>query len=161
MLEIPQFGRTTKIKICIKLLLICIHGWFLWLDRAVSIDTQFIAWIIGMPSVGEYPLPLFTDKTWEKSLAERMKGKYGTFRGARKLDVTSINDNTVIFETWVLAYNILRKCCKDQVPTGVIAIAEKCTTRVMMNYSTFLVNQFLMDCREAQEKGQSSITPSY
>jgi hypothetical protein len=36
---------------------------------------------------------------------------------------------------------------------GVIATVERCIPGVMMNWSTFLVNQFLMDCREAQEKG--------
>jgi hypothetical protein len=36
LLEIPHFGRSTEINICIKLLLSCIHGGFLWLDRPVS-----------------------------------------------------------------------------------------------------------------------------
>jgi hypothetical protein len=104
----------------------------------VSIDTQLIVWITGFPSVGEDPLPLFTDKTQEKSLAERMKEKYGTFRGAHGLDVASINDDTVRFATQVLACKLLRKCHKDQVPAGVIAATEKCTAGVMMNWETFL-----------------------
>jgi hypothetical protein len=38
--------------------------------------------ITGFSSAGEDPLPLFMDKTQEKALAERMKEKYGTHRGA-------------------------------------------------------------------------------
>jgi hypothetical protein len=38
--------------------------------------------ITGFSSAGEDPLPLFMDKTQEKALAERMKEKYDTHRGA-------------------------------------------------------------------------------
>jgi hypothetical protein len=92
------------------------YGW----TRPVSIDTQLIVWITGLSSVGEDPLPLFTDKTHEKELAERMKEKYDTHRGARGLDVVSINDDSVRFVMQVLACKLLRKCHRDQVPTGVI-----------------------------------------
>jgi hypothetical protein len=50
--------------------------------KPVSIDTQLITYITILLIVGEYPLPLFTDKTKEKSLAEKMKDKYGMHIGA-------------------------------------------------------------------------------
>jgi len=49
-----------------------------------------------------------------------MEEKYGTHRGAHIFDIANINDDTVIFATQVLACKLLRKCCRDQVPTGVI-----------------------------------------
>jgi hypothetical protein len=117
LLEIPHFGRSKEINICVKLLLSFLHKGFLWLDKVVFIDTQLIAHITRLPLVGEYILPLFTDKTQEKSLAKIMKEKYGTFREVRRLDVTSINDDTIRFVTQVLACMLLRKCRKYQVPT--------------------------------------------
>jgi hypothetical protein len=65
----------------------------------VSIDTQLIAWITILPSTREDPQLLFTDKTQEKDLVERMKEKYGTQKGACGLDILSINDDTVILVT--------------------------------------------------------------
>jgi hypothetical protein len=106
-----------------------------------------------LPTQGEDPFPLFTDKANEKELSERIKEKYGTYRGACGIDVASITDDTIRFATQVLACKLLRKCHKDQVPMGAIVATEKCVAGVMMNWSTFLVNQFLMDYREAQEKG--------
>jgi hypothetical protein len=47
----------------------------------------------------------------------------------------------------------LRECRKDQVSAGVIEAAEKCVEGVQMNWATFLLNHFLMDCKEAQYKG--------
>jgi hypothetical protein len=52
-----------------------------------------------------------------------------------------------------LACKLLRKCRKYQVPTGMIVAAEKCVEGVTMSWASFLLNQFLIDCMEAQDKG--------
>jgi hypothetical protein len=49
LLKIFHFCRSAKIKICVKMLLNCVHGGLLWLDTKVSIDTQWIAMITGLP----------------------------------------------------------------------------------------------------------------
>jgi hypothetical protein len=72
-----------------------------------------------------------------------MKEKFQTFRGKRGLDVKNISDPNVWFAMQVLACKLLHKCRKDEVPTAVIAAAEKCVEGVQMNWATFLVNQFL------------------
>jgi hypothetical protein len=41
----------------------------------------------------------------------------------------------------------------DQVPTTVIATSQRCVEGVQMNCATFLLNQFLIECEEAQDKG--------
>jgi hypothetical protein len=154
LLEISHFGRSVEININVKLFLRYIHGGFLWLDRPVSIETQLIMWIIGLPLAWEDPLPLFTNKYKEKSLAEKMKDKYDTHRGARGLDISSIKDDIFRFAMYVMACKLLRKCHKDQVPKSAIETTEKCIAGVQMNWVMFLVNQFLMDCREVQDKGK-------
>jgi hypothetical protein len=96
------------------------HKGYLWLNRPVSIDTDLIVHITGLPSQGEDPSLIFSDKKNEKALSESMKEKFHTFRGQHSLDVASICDPTVRFVTQVLACKLLRKCQKDQVPTTVI-----------------------------------------
>jgi hypothetical protein len=117
LLEIPHFGRITEINACVKLFLICVHGGFLWMDRVMLRDTQFIVRITRLPTQGEDPLSLFTDNSNEKALLETIKEKHGTHRGARDLDVASITEDTVSFSKKVLAYALLIKCHKYQVPT--------------------------------------------
>jgi len=65
----------------------------------VSIDRNLIAQITRFPSKGKHPSLLFTDNTKEKALVERIKENYGTFKGARNLDVASINDDIDWFMT--------------------------------------------------------------
>jgi hypothetical protein len=71
LLQILHFGRSNEINTCVKMLLSCIHGGYLWLDRPMSIDTELIAWIIGFPMTGEDPSILFTDKSNEKRCCQR------------------------------------------------------------------------------------------
>jgi len=52
----------------------------------------------------------------------------------------------------MLACKLLWKCTKDQVPTWVIVVAEKCVEGTTMSWAPFLLNQFLLDCAEAQDK---------
>jgi hypothetical protein len=73
--------------------------------------------------------------------------------GKRGLDVKNISDDNIRFATHVMSCKMLQKCRKDEVPATVIAATEKCIEGVQMNWATFLVNQFLKDCIEAQEKG--------
>lgn len=42
-------------------------------------------------------MPLFTDKYKVKYVANKMKDKYDTYIGARGLEISSINDDTVRF----------------------------------------------------------------
>jgi hypothetical protein len=126
----------------VKVLLSCVHGGTLWLDPLVSIDTALIACIIGLPKSNK-DLTTFFNKRGERSLSELMKEKFQTFRGKMGLDVKNINDNNVRFLMQVLAYKLLHKYRKDELPTTVIAVAKKCVEGVQMNWATFLVNRFL------------------
>jgi hypothetical protein len=37
-MKIPHFGRHQEVNACVKLLLSCYHGGYLWLDRCITVD---------------------------------------------------------------------------------------------------------------------------
>lgn len=47
---------------------------------------------------------------------------------------------------------VLRKCRKDQCPTGAVTIIVKCLEGVQMKLVTFLLNYFVQEYIEAQDK---------
>jgi len=52
---------------------------------------------------GEYLLILFTNRSNEKTLLEKIKENFGIFRAVRRLDISSINDNCIKLEKQVLS----------------------------------------------------------
>jgi hypothetical protein len=55
------------------------------MERHVSIDVDIIEKITGLPTDGPKPEPYLDDKTKEKSMADKIKKKYGTNRGSRDM----------------------------------------------------------------------------
>ena len=49
----------------------------------------------------------------------------------------------------------MRKCCGDEVPVPVFALAEQCAKGVHLNWAVFLCEEFLTNSKEAQEQGKT------
>jgi hypothetical protein len=93
-MDIPHFVHSLEINACVNLLLSYVHGGAFWLDPPVSIDTELIFWIIGLPKIGEDPTTLFS-KEGEKVESKSMKENFHTCRVKGGLDVANINDDGV------------------------------------------------------------------
>jgi hypothetical protein len=50
--DIPHFDRIQEVNARVKILLTCVHGNYLWLDRPISIDVDLIARITVLPTQG-------------------------------------------------------------------------------------------------------------
>jgi hypothetical protein len=94
--------------------------------KPILIDTNIISQITSLPTQEEDPTLLFVDKKSDMALSEAMREKFHIVRGVHRLDVPSIYDPTIRIVTQVLTCKLLKKCRKDQVPTSVIVVAEKC-----------------------------------
>jgi hypothetical protein len=99
------------------------------------------------------PTLFLNDKTKEKALAEEMKKKYGTARGTRGIIIKRINNATTQLGAKILACKLLRKCRREEVPAGVIAVAVQCAEGTSMSWAPYLLNLFQEDCKDAQDLG--------
>jgi hypothetical protein len=89
------------------------------MEHPVSIDMELIAVIIRLPSMGEKPAQYLDDKTKEKALEEEMKSTYGIERGSCSMIIKRISDVVTWMATNLMAYKMLLKCHKKEVPIGV------------------------------------------
>jgi hypothetical protein len=153
LLDIPHFGRSKNIRLCVKQLVARVHGGILWMDRPVQLDVALIAKITGLPTVDTQPEEYLDNKAREKEIVELVKAQFGTSRGNRGIVLKDINDNATRFTNKLMACKLLRKCRKEEAPTGVIAVVAQCTKGVMFSWAPYLLNQFLVDCRDAQDNG--------
>jgi hypothetical protein len=68
-MKIPHFGRHQEVKACVKILLSCYHGGYLWLDRCMILDVELIHMITGFSMQGPKPHHFYPGKTLDRSLA--------------------------------------------------------------------------------------------
>jgi hypothetical protein len=54
-MKIPHFGRHQKVNACVKLLLSCYHGGYLWLYHCITVDLTLIHRITGLSIQGPNP----------------------------------------------------------------------------------------------------------
>jgi hypothetical protein len=54
-MKIPQFGRHQEVNACVRLLLSCYHGGYLWLHCRITMGLMLINWIMGLSMQGPDP----------------------------------------------------------------------------------------------------------
>jgi len=68
-MKIPYFGRHQEVNACIKLLLSCYHGGYLWLDHRITVDPTLIHRITGLIMQGHDPQEFYPGKSSDRVLA--------------------------------------------------------------------------------------------
>jgi hypothetical protein len=76
-MNIPHFGHHQEVNACVKLLLSCYHGGYMWLDRRIIVDLMLIHWITGLSVKGLDPQQFYLGKASDQSLAHCIKEYYG------------------------------------------------------------------------------------
>lgn len=124
------------------------------MDKPVQLDVALIAKITGLPTVDNTrPEEYLDNKAREKEIAKLVKAQFGTNRGNKGIVLKDINDNATRFANKLMACKLPRKCRKEEAPIGVIAVAAHCAKGVMFSWALYLLNEFLVDCRDVQYNG--------
>ena len=90
-MKIPHFGRHQEVNACVKLLLSCYHGGYLWLNHHITVDLTLINWITGLSMQGPDPQDFYPRKTMDHALSQRIKDTYDDVeKGRRGYKVDSI-----------------------------------------------------------------------
>jgi hypothetical protein len=90
-MKIPHFGHHQEVNACVKLLLSCYHGGYLWLDQWIIVDPVLIHLNTGLSMQGPDPRQFYPGKASDRSLVQRIKEAYDEVeKGKRRYKVTSI-----------------------------------------------------------------------
>jgi hypothetical protein len=151
-MKIPHFNRHQEVKACVKTLLSCYHGGYLWLDRRVTVNPTLIHLITGLSMQGRDPHQFYLGKTSDRSLTQRIKEDYNDVeKGKRGYKVASIQDGAVCLSCQLIACKLVRNNCLTQVIGLVVYLAGKCVEGMQMNWVSYLVNELEKDYREMQD----------
>ena len=97
-MHVPHFGGTVKVNTCMKKLLVCFHGLFLWIDSDIYVYVELISTITWIPKAGVDSTSFFSKKEHDLNLVTGMKEKYNITRVKRVFYIASyIIDTTIQF----------------------------------------------------------------
>jgi hypothetical protein len=127
-MKIPHFRRHQEVNACVKLLLSCYHGEYLWLNHHITVDPTLINRITGLSMQGPDPQDFYPGKTMDHALAQRIKETYGNVKkGMQGYKVDSIQSSVVRLACQLIARKLVRKNRPTQVIGFVVDLAGKCT----------------------------------
>jgi hypothetical protein len=153
-MKIPHFIRHQEVNMCVKLLLSCYHGGYLWLDRHITVDPALIHRITGFNMQGPDPRDFYLGKVADRALMQCIKDTYDDVdKGKWGYKVASIQNGTVHLACELIIGKLIRKKKPMKVMGFVIDLAGKCVEGMQMNWASYLVNQLEKDFCEAQDQG--------
>lgn len=135
-------------------LLCLVHEEILWFGKPVCITAELVHRVSQLPCERRDHREI-VDRSGDVTMIDNLKKKYKLKKGQRGYIIDSILDNAVHVTTEFLVGKVMQKCRGTEVPTVVIALAEECTAGEWFNWSQFLFEEFLTNCREVQEEGKS------
>jgi hypothetical protein len=98
-MKIAHFGRHQEVNACVKMLLYCYHGRYLWLKHRIIVDLSLINGVTGLSMQRPDPQDFYLGKAMDQALAKRIKDTYGDVeKGRQDYKVASIH-NGVVFLT--------------------------------------------------------------
>jgi hypothetical protein len=83
-----------------------------------------------------------------------MKKKYRMERGSRRIIIKRISDTSTQMATKIMACKLLRKCCKEEVPAGIVTYVAQCANDTMLSWAAYLRNLFLDNNKDARDLGK-------
>jgi hypothetical protein len=109
-MKIPHFGRHQEVNVCVKLLLSCFHGGYMWLDRHITVDPMLIHRITKLSMQGLDPQEFYPGKVADCTLVQRIKDTYGDIeKGKQSYKVASIQNGRVCLACQLIVGKLVRK----------------------------------------------------
>lgn len=92
-------------------------------------------------------------KTQDKKFADAINKQFNLKKIGQGFEIDSVKDQAMKFSTQLLSSKLLRKGHHNEVVVHFIELGSHCAQGTIYNWVAFIQNEFVEDCREAQEKG--------
>jgi len=102
----------------------------LCLEETIPITGHLVHRITWLPCKGEDPANIADGKSDDLAITEAMKKKFKLEKKKRGYVISSINNPADKVATQILAGKVIWKCCMNEVPAPVVALAVQCTEGV-------------------------------
>jgi hypothetical protein len=152
--DLPVFGTIDDVARCTKFLLSRVYDRIFWLDRRYPIHDKDIHQLTRLSLEGEDMYKGFQGpnkhgkKKGEPSLYER----FHTQRGGRTSKIDPTLPETVKTGFYIIANKVMRSYYKGECMLDALSITYFCANGDVFNWCSYLLEELLVACEEAQEK---------
>jgi hypothetical protein len=153
--DLPVFGTTGEVAQCTNFLISRVHDMSLWLDRRYLIHVEDIHQLTRLSLKGEDVSKGFQgpSKHGKKKGEVNLYEKFHTQRGGRMTKIDPILPETVQKTCYVIARKVMHSYYKGECTLDSLSVADFCVNGVVFNWCNYLLEELLVACEEAQEKG--------
>jgi hypothetical protein len=153
--DLPVFGTTGEVARCTKFLISRVHDRSLWLDQRYLIHADDIHQLTGLSLEGEDVSKGFQgpSKHGKKKGEVSLYEKFHTQRGGRTMKIDPIIPETVWTTCYVIVSKVMHSYYKGECTLDALSVADFCANGVVFNWCSYLLEELLVACEEAQEKG--------
>jgi hypothetical protein len=153
--DLPVFGTTGEVARCTKFLISRVHDRSLWLDRRYLIHAKDIHQLTRLSLEGEDVSKGFQGprKHGKKKGEVILYEKFHTQRGGRTTKIDPILPEMVQTSCYMIASKVMRSYYKGECTLDALSVAYFCVNGVVFNWCNYLLEELLVVCEEAQEKG--------
>ena len=81
LLRIPHFMCSLELNAVVKVLLLCVHDGYLWVDHKIDVNVDVIHRIIGLRKVGADPASHFIDKNLDLKFTAKLAKDFKLTKG--------------------------------------------------------------------------------
>jgi hypothetical protein len=155
--DLPVFGTTGKIVRCMKFMIRRVHDRSLLLDKRYPIHAKDMQQLTRLSSEGEDVSNGFQgpNKHGKKKGKLSLYEKFNTKRGGCTTVIEPILPETIRTGFYIISSKVMRSYYKGEYTLHVFSIADFCTQGAVFNWCSFLLEELLVACEEAQEKGRT------
>ena len=97
LLRILHFGRSLELNAVVKILLLCVHESYLWMDKKIDLNLDVIHRITGLSKAGRDPGAHFICKSLNRKLVMKIIKEHNVTKGMRAYDSVDIQDQDLRF----------------------------------------------------------------
>jgi hypothetical protein len=132
-----------------------VHDKSLWLDKRYPIHAEDIQQLTGLSLEGEDVSKGFQgpSKHGKKKGEVSLYEKFHTQRGGHTMKIEPILPEMVQKTCYMIASKVMHSYYKGECTLDALSVAYFCANGAVFNWCSYLLEELLIACEEAQEKG--------
>jgi hypothetical protein len=155
LIYLPMLGTFGDVVLCTKFLISRVHEISLWLDRRYPIHVEDINQLTRLFLEGEDVSKGFqgSSKHGKNKGAPNLYERFHTQRGGCTTKIDPLLPEIVRTSYYIISSKVMRSYFNGECMLDALSVEDFCANGIVFNWCSYLLEELLVSCKDAQEKG--------